>query len=447
MFDNYEVTFIRVEGLGDVSTCSCKFFIDNRLCESQTVGNFERTQQVLTVPAKGLLRIRIEDQSLIASLQFLLKIIKCQGYHWLPLFTGDSDCIEEVPEEVGLPRILLIFQLRKSLAPVMEITETSEISENLDCNEFDDEDKVKVKVEELRRKIDELELELQFEKARKGERLEMVSQEIKGEIGDKGLEKERIESLGISGISAMRQGIERLEKEVEMRIRDIESRDKEIEELRTGLEEMKIEVGRVKGSRDEALENLGLKEQEILSLKSTLTKSPNLTICQSDPIQLPPINSSKPIAKLINLPDTSVNTNKSHSDLLDYYLQSSLKDLKLDGFFQKTTETFYKAGSKRVGIIYKNKNIYCKQGDSYKTLENYIFSHLTEELEKFIKKRAISRPEHKRFKSFSGSLNDVKLSECKSVKMHTPVLSSLASWKNKSITPSKGRLLSSKIGS
>ena len=434
MFDNYELTFIRVEGLGDVSTCSCNFFLDNLLHESQSVGDFESSQQILTVPCKGELKIRIEDQSLIASVQFSLSIIKCQGYHWLPLFTGENDLIEEVPEEVGLPRILLIFQSRKYLSPVIEITETSEVSENLEAPEFGDE----VKVMELRSKIIELEQALQFEKMNQVQSIEKIVKEFKSEIDKKCFELEKVRMWS----GEMRGKIDGLEMVVEERNREVLEKSEEIEGLREGWDEIKDELVRMARSRDEVLNELGLKDREILSLKSSIKNSFSLKICQSDPVQLTPVIKNKP--KLINSSDLSKTTNQSNSDLLDYSLQSSLKDLKLEGFFQKTTETFYKAGSKRVGIVYKNKNIYCKIGDTYKTLENYIFSHLTEELEKFIKKRAISGPEHKRFKSFSGVIQDIKSSECKSVKILTPNLNSSAICKKKSITPGKSRLISTK---
>lgn len=439
MFDNYEMTFIRVEGLGDVSTCCCNFFIDDRLHDSQQISDLETSQHILTVPSKGELKIRIEDQSLIASLQFSLSIIKCQGYHWLPLFTGENDIIEEVPEEVGLPRILLIFQSRKFLSPVIEITETSEVSENVETPEFGDD----VKAMELRMKIIELEQALQFEKLSQAQSIEKITKDFKVQLDKTSFELEKFKIWS----EKYKEKCIGMEMVIGERNREIEDRRKENEEVVKRNCELQEEYRVMMKKQEEVLNQLELKEQEILSLKSSIKNSPTTTICQVDQIQLLPIKPTKSKPKLLNSSETSTATNHSQSDLLDYYLQSSLKDLKLEGFFQKTTETFYKVGSKRVGIVFKNKNIYCKHGETFKTLENYIFSHLTTELETFIKKRAISRPEHKRFKSFSGILNETKPSDCKTIKLETSILSSSVNYKNKSMTPSKARLLSNKANS
>ena len=439
MFDNYEMTFIRVEGLGDVSSCSCNFFIDDRLHDSQQVSDLESSQHILTVPSKGELKIRIEDQSLIASLQFSLSIIKCQGYHWLPLFTGEHDTIEEVPEEVGLPRVLLIFQSRKCLSPVIEITETSEVSETVETPEFGED----VKGIELRMKIIELEQALQFEKLSQVQSIEKITKDFKTALDKTSFELEKFKIWS----EKYKEKCIVMEKQLVERNREIEDRKKENEEVMKRNSELQEQYRLMMRSQEEVFNQLELREQEILSLKSATKTPATLIITQADQIQLLPIKLAKSKAKLLNSSDTSATTSQSLPDLLDYYLQSSLKDLKLEGFFQKTTETFYKVGSKRVGVVLKNKSIYCKQGESFKTLESYIFSHLTTELETFIKKRAISRPQHKRFKSFSGVLNEAKLSECKTVKLETSTMNSSVNYKNKSMTPSKARLLSNKANS
>ena len=80
--------------------------------------------------------------------------------------------------------------------------------------------------------------------------------------------------------------------------------------------------------------------------------------------------------------------------------------MKLEGLFVKTTEQYYKVGCRKVGVILKNGNIYCKLGDAYKTLENYIYSHCNQELENFIKKRSNSKPTHRRFHTFSCSFDN-----------------------------------------
>ena len=86
MFDNFEVTLIRVEGLGNISKSMCYISMNEDPIESISLKELEASQHTCTVPSKGELRISIEDQTLLASLRFDINIIKCQGYHWLPLF-------------------------------------------------------------------------------------------------------------------------------------------------------------------------------------------------------------------------------------------------------------------------------------------------------------------------------------------------------------------------
>ena len=143
--------------------------------------------------------------------------------------------------------------------------------------------------------------------------------------------------------------------------------------------------------------------------------------------------------KLLNMsveninPDITVIKNQEDSDVVDFHLQNTLNQLKLDGLFQRTYEHYYKVGCKKVGVVLKNNSIYCKFGDTYKTLENYIFSHCNNELENFIKKRVNSKPGHKRFNSFSNTFDQSSVIASKSFKIENE--NSFRSLKNKSITP------------
>jgi hypothetical protein len=438
MFDNYELTLIRVEGLGDVSACNCNFFVDDRLHESHLVGDLESSQQVLTVPSKGEMKIRIEDQSLIASLQFPLNIIKCQGYHWLPLFTGENDIIDEVPEEVGLPRILLIFQSRKFLSPVIEITETSEVSENVDPPEFGDDN---VKNIEMRMKIIELEQALQFEKINHVQTIERITKDFKVNIDRTSFELEKFRIWS----EKYKEKCILLEEQLASKAREVKIFCEEKDFVVNQLEVLREENRKLMKTQE-------MMEKELEDKENLLKKkcsNQDFKIENLDNFQVSVSKIIKTKTKLINQ-ESSSNSSVCEkkitgqvTDWVDYYLHLSLKDLKLEGFFQKTTETFYRVGCKRVGLVLKNKNVYCKQGDTFKTLENYIFSHLSSELESFIKKRAINKPEHKRFKSFSGSLNDFKPQESKTLKIENPALHSSLNLK-KSMTPSRGRVTSTK---
>ena len=397
MFDNYEMTLIRIEGLGDLSNSTCNLFINNEPFESLPLVSLENAQHVSSIPSKSLLKIQVEEKSVLASLQFPLRIIKCQGYHWLPLFTDENDSVEEVPEEVGLPRILLIFQSRKFLSPVIEITETSELSENVDFVDFSEENSKNV---ELRMKIIELEQNLQFERISQAQNVEKMTREYKGLLDSANFEMEKFKAW--SGkykekCLSMSEELEEKDKQMGVLMGEKEGVEKELFELKEKYKEL-LKV------QEKASETLEVNEKELMSLKSLAEcRKKTLEITKTESLLFPTKKKNK-LLKLENSPENQDPLDSSTGSI-DYHLQDSLSHLKLEGLFQKTTETFYRVGCKKVGIILKNKSIYCKFGDTLKTLENFIYTHCSNEIENFIKKRANSKPSHHRFKTFSGSFD------------------------------------------
>ena len=109
MFDNFELTLVRNEGLGSLSRSTCYISLNDDPLELISLKTLKTIKHVCTVPSKDELKISIEDQAILASVRFDLSIVKSQGYHWLPLYLNSLDSLAEVPEKVGLPRILLIF--------------------------------------------------------------------------------------------------------------------------------------------------------------------------------------------------------------------------------------------------------------------------------------------------------------------------------------------------
>lgn len=397
MFDNYEMTVIRIEGLGDLSNSTCNLIVNSEPFESLSLVSLENTQHVSSIPSKSHLKIQVEENSVLASLQFSLKIIKCQGYHWLPLYTDENDSIEEVPEEVGLPRILLIFQSRKFLSPVIEITETSELSENVDFVDFCEENSKNV---ELRMKIIELEQNLQFERISQVQSVEKMTREYKTMLDNANFEMEKFKVWsGKYKEKCLSLTEELQEKEKQMGVLRSEK-----EVVENDLAEFKEKYKELLIAQEKVYETLEANEKELMSLKSWATsRKKALETIQTESILIPNKKKNK-LLKYQNSPENQDPLDPS-ADLIDYHLQDSLSQLKLEGLFQRTTETFYKVGCKKVGVILKNKNIYCKFGDTLKTLENYIYTHCSNEVENLIKKRANSKPSHKRFKTFSGSFD------------------------------------------
>jgi hypothetical protein len=443
MFDNFEMTIVRVEGLGNISKCKCVITINEQVLNTIEMRQVEHSQQMIIIPSKGILRLSIEDHLAIASLRFSMKIIKCQGYHWLPLFTTPQDMIFEVPEEVGLPRILLILQSQKFLSPVIEITETSEVSENiegLESQEAQDFLEDSTKNVELRMKILELEHNLQFERTCNGQTVEKIQREHKVCM-DKVIfecEKFRIWS------EKFKEKAAGLEKEVEAKDKKILEVLDEKDILRAEMELYKKKYQELMMTQESVFSLLKKREEELDSVKVKIgnleNNSKTLQTSKPESISIPPPKKKKKHRpRLLNMsveninPDITVIKTQEDSDTVDYQLQISLNSLKLEGFFQRTYEHYYKVGCKKVGVVLKNNSIYCKFGDTFKTLENYIFSHCTNELETFIKKRANLKASHKRFNSFSSTFDQSTTNVNKSFKIENE--NSSRSLKNKSITP------------
>lgn len=438
MFDNLELTVIRVEGLGNVSNSVCSVSLNEETIEVIPLKDSESFQKICTVNSKGELRLCIEDQTILASVRFNVSIIKCQGYHWLPLFLESSDSIKEVPEEVGLPRILLIFQSHKFLSPVIEITETSEPSENiepLDFNEFPSEEMKKNL--ELRMKIIELEQALQFEKNNQINESENITRDFKAILDKMNFDLEKYKIWA-----------EKYKNKSKDLTEEIEKKNQQLQENIEEKELIQAELNLYKNKFTELLTNqesiylmLEAKDQEINSLKLSQQKSLNLDTHTCDVISIhafPKPSKTKTKPNLINFPTSNTENNLTDAQILSdqttYYLNENLSRLKLEGLFIKTQEQYYKVGNKKVGVILKNGTVYCKLGEIYKTLENYIYSYCSQELETFIKKRANKKPTHKRFSTFSSSfdhtLNQINKSfrvEAESHKQLRPT--------NKSITP------------
>lgn len=430
MFDNYEMTLIRIEGLGDLSSSSCNLFVNNDLFESVSISALENSQHVSIIPSKSNLKFQVEGENVLASLRFSLGIIKCQGYHWLPLFVEENDLIEEVPEEVGLPRILLIFQSQKFLSPVIEITETSELSENIEFCEAGEENAKNV---ELRMRIIELEQSLQFERINQVQVVEKMTREYKTMLDKANFEMEKFKVWS----GKYKEKCLSLTDELQNKENELEKVKQEKENAEREVLEYKEKYIQLVKSQEKTFEDLEKKQVDLMKLQKwmeTRKDSLQIELTWTDQIQV-----KKSKSKLLRSSDDTpenLDPTLSESDQIDYYLQDCLGQLKLEGFFQKTTEKFYRVGCKKVGVVLKNKNIYCKFGDNLKTLENYIYNHCSNELENFIKKRANSKPSHRRYKTFSGSLEQGSIN--KSFKIDKPLMSTQII--NKSITPCRSRV-------
>lgn len=428
------MTLVKIEGLGNISNTQCHVTLNDQKLETVPVKDLGSQHHVLTIPSKGILRISVEDHLVLASLKFNMRIIKCEGYHWLPMFTIPQDTIFEVPEEVGLPRVLLIFQARKFLSPVIEITETSELSENIDFPEIQEiAGEETSSTLELRMKILQLEHSLHSEKVSNLQNIEKLQNEYKISTTSLMQEMEKFKSWK----ETYSEKSKLLSEEIEQKNNKIKILSDEKQILSNELELYKNKFAEVLSNQETLSTLLKSRDEELSLIKSPKKKMIALSVQSVQGVEIQQtIKKRRP--KLLNLSVENINPEQQNKpaitdpELVDFYLQNSLSSLKLEGFFQKTQEHYYKIGNKTVGVILKNNNIYCKFGEAYKTLESYIYTQCNSELDIFIKKRVNSKPGHRKTNTLTLSF-DKTLVLNKSFRIENG--SSLKSVKNKSITP------------
>jgi hypothetical protein len=132
--DRLELSVVRTEGLNaDLSSLGCYISIDGRLFDVITPLNSNNEEIVSELPTHGTLRLIVksmtEQDEVLGSVSVPLSTLPSEGFQWLPLFENlEEDEISKLPEDVDLPRILLLFYSRRELSPVPEITEITEYS-------------------------------------------------------------------------------------------------------------------------------------------------------------------------------------------------------------------------------------------------------------------------------------------------------------------------------
>ncbi|OMJ77099.1 hypothetical protein SteCoe_23370 [Stentor coeruleus] len=163
MMDTFHLSVVKIEGISDVTNSYCYIYLGSNILRVLTLECFD----VQPIPiAKGILRFVVEDSrnsKVLASLSFASDIFKRIGYHWMPLFQENEQCLTEVPEEVGLPRILFDVQAN-ILSPVQELTEESETAEEASDDGLEDLPRLKIKAMNMSIKISELEENLLTQK-------------------------------------------------------------------------------------------------------------------------------------------------------------------------------------------------------------------------------------------------------------------------------------------
>ena len=113
--DSVELKVIRLEGFPCSSTELACYLYYNDALHDQLIPITE--EKSLVISEEGTYRLEINNQNNQEerTVSFEMALFAEDGVRWLPLFSQSNDFISEIPEEVSLPRILVIFYKKRLL--------------------------------------------------------------------------------------------------------------------------------------------------------------------------------------------------------------------------------------------------------------------------------------------------------------------------------------------
>ncbi|OMJ69349.1 hypothetical protein SteCoe_32955 [Stentor coeruleus] len=273
MMDSYHLSVVKIEGIREVTNSYCYIYLGNNILRVLTLECFD----VQPIPiSKGTLRFVVEDSrnsKTLATLSFTSKAFKRIGFHWMPMFTDNEQCLNEVPEEVGLPRILFDVQAN-ILSPVQELTEESEtVEETSEEQFFEDLPRLKAKIMIMSMKISELEQHILTQKRIFDEEVEMIHL--------RSLEKaNKLEEQ----VKVLQETISKYEENIFGLNKDIIGLKGNLEEAQTQKEQLEKKIEKVvdeaKVRENSILVMLQQKDLEIFALNMKLKKTKEFEICR-----------------------------------------------------------------------------------------------------------------------------------------------------------------------
>lgn len=285
MMDSYHLSVVKIEGIREVTNSYCYIYLGNNILRVLTLECFD----VQPIPvSKGTLRFVIEDSrnsKTLATLSFTSKAFKRVGFHWMPMFTDNEQCLNEVPEEVGLPRILFDVQAN-ILSPVQELTEESEtVEETSEDQAFEDLPRLKAKIMNMSMRISELEQHLLTQKRIFDEEVEMIHLRSleKASLINSSMEKSnKLEEQ----VKFLQETILKYEESTFNLNKDISGLKRVLEEAQSQREQLEKKIEKVvdeaKIRENSILVMLQQKDLEIFALNMKLKKNKEAEICRLD---------------------------------------------------------------------------------------------------------------------------------------------------------------------
>lgn len=393
------MTILKIEGLGDLSNSECSIHTGAALVRTITLKNEKIESIFIEKNDVKIVLVDVPSSLPIASLSFSINILEKPGFHWMPLFLSNEDVIYEVPEDVGLPRMLIDIH-PYLITPVVELTESSETcgeEENTFEEPLFQEDmqQVRSKNVELMIKIMELENDLKNQKRNTEKEIAKIVKEYKSTINRLTLEIEKQKSIANKHLRMSSEVV----KEIDFLKKNLEINRNEKLDLQERLDRYVKLYQEITERENSLLLILEEKDKEII--KYHMRYKPFGTQHQEN-INLTPVKLNQAYEKLSQTSSSLVETSQAKGQSgdpekiiskykvyedIDKKVKEQLKLMKLEGFAYPSNEMIYIIGNKRINLLLKNDSIQVKIGSVFRSLQCFISQSCAQELEEFMKKK------------------------------------------------------------
>ena len=415
----FETKVIRVEGFDSPDLISCIYISD--ILSDELVPYNKDTPIELPMKVTCKIIIKSHDSNSSKSVSFNTKIIEEDGVQWLPLYEKfEEDLINSIPDEVISPRVLLLLQKKISLDVIKEGGEKSEIGSACEdeympeiklCSSFyegntynpfeESYEQPSQEVTEINgnRQLsyninDELNQELKINLQRVSYLLEIEKKSRDNVIKD-------MENMKIRFLQELSEAKTR-ENEILEELKETENKLSaskfELIKLKTDNKSLQAENARLSqtiinnesfyldrveelNKKIQIYEETCIDSEKIVARLSDLTGISIETFSSSEKLQ----EKEEIIAKLkkenteLRVLNSSLQISKQNMNIdeLEETVQRYSRKLNLAGQLIRDKEQTYVYGIKKLSILLKDEQLFCRVGGMFKPLDEYIHIFLS----------------------------------------------------------------------
>lgn len=218
MTEDFILTVVKIEGLGDVSSSDCILELEDKQKFQGSLFTLPVTFKLSNTQKLVLSITDSASNTVIASLSFSFNLIPSDYFYWLPLFLSTENFIDQLPLTITSPRILIARNKNFSTTPVHAspakstyqtlgqnsdsisiqatdlITHYQEIIKSLELEIFQIREICKQKCEKLESKVKKYKEDYECEKKFRVDLMDKIEKIFKSfEVKEKKFDKRKIE--------------------------------------------------------------------------------------------------------------------------------------------------------------------------------------------------------------------------------------------------------------